>query len=151
MAIRVTAAGLGVVFGFLLAWVGFSDPDAIRRMLLLEEAYLFLVFFAALATAFAGACLVRRARVRAVLTGEPVVWSTGRPQRRHVAGSIVFGAGWALSSACPGPIAVQAGQGMAWSAFTIAGVVLGLVLFNGRDRVRDAVGSGPLTRQAQGR
>ena len=103
MAMRVTAAGLGVVFGFLLAWVGFSDPDAIRRMLLLEEAYLFLVFFAALATAYAGARLVRRARVRAVLTGEPVVWSTGRPQRRHVAGSIVFGAGLGALERLPRP------------------------------------------------
>ena len=50
-------------------------------------------------------------------------------QRRHVAGSVLFGTGWALADACPGPIATQVGQGIAWSLFTIVGVVVGIWVF----------------------
>jgi uncharacterized protein len=63
-----------------------------------------------------------------VLTGEPVAWSREAPRRPHVVGSVIFGVGWALADACPGPIATQVGQGVLWSLFTITGVVAGIVL-----------------------
>lgn len=127
--VRLAAAGFGAVFGFVLAWTQMTDPDVIRKMLLLEDAYLYLVMFSAIATAFVGVRVLRRLRVRALVTRRPVAWTVARPERRHVEGSLVFGAGWALSSSCPGPIAAQLGQGMAWSAATIAGVVIGIVLY----------------------
>jgi uncharacterized membrane protein YedE/YeeE len=127
--VRLAAAGFGAVFGFVLAWTQMTDPDVIRRMLLLEDAYLYLVMFSAIGTAFAGVRILRRLRLHAVVTGRPIAWTVGRPERRHVEGSLVFGAGWGLSSSCPGPIAAQLGQGMAWSAATIAGVVIGIVLY----------------------
>ena len=43
-------------------------------------------------------------------------------------GSLIFGVGWAVADACPGPIATQVGQGVLWSLFTITGVVAGIVL-----------------------
>ena len=139
MRIRAAAAALGTAFGFLLAWAGMSDPDAIRAMLLLDDPYLYLVFFAAVATAFGGVRALRRAGMRALLTGERISWTTARPERRHVQGSLVFGVGWALSSSCPGPIAAQLGQGIYWSVFTIAGIAMGIVLY---DRRRRGVPSG---------
>jgi uncharacterized membrane protein YedE/YeeE len=127
--VRLAAAGFGAAFGFVLAWTQMTDPDVIRRMLLLEEGYLYLVMFSAIGTAFVGVRLLRWLRLRAAVTGRPIGWTVARPERRHVDGSLVFGAGWGLSSSCPGPIAAQLGQGMAWSAATIAGVVIGIVLY----------------------
>ena len=72
-----------------------------------------------------------------MLTGEPVAWSPSAPRRRHVVGSLIFGVGWAVADACPGPIATQVGQGVLWSLFTITGVVIGMVLFL---RVGDSAG-----------
>ncbi len=135
----LVALALGAAFGFLLAWTRMSDPDAIRRMLLLEEAYLFLVFFGAVPVAFVGSRLVRRAVRRSLVTREAISWQTARPQRRHVVGSVAFGAGWAVSSSCPGPIAAQLGQGMLWSLFTIAGIVVGIVLYSRREARASAV------------
>jgi uncharacterized membrane protein YedE/YeeE len=125
------------VFGFVLAWTQMTDPDVIRRMLLLEDAYLYLVMFSSIGTAFAGVRVLRRLRLRAALTGGPIAWTVAGPERRHVEGSLVFGAGWGLSSSCPGPIAAQLGQGMAWSAATIAGVVIGIVLYGRLSSRRD--------------
>jgi uncharacterized protein len=68
-----------------------------------------------------------------VFTGEPVAWNRPRPERRHVVGSLVFGTGWAIAGACPGPIATQLGQGILWSLFTIAGLAAGVMLYQRRD------------------
>lgn len=118
---RVTAVALGLAFGFVLAWTQMTDPDVIRRMLLLEEAYLYLVMASSIAVAFTGLRLVRALRMRA--------WTTSAPARRHVAGSVVFGAGWGISYSCPGPIAAQLGQGLFWSLFTITGIMAGVALY----------------------
>lgn len=126
--LRVTAVGLGLVFGFALSWSGMTDPDLIRRMLLLEDAYFFLVMFSSMAVAFSGLRLLRACRMRALVTGEPVSWRNSRPERRHVGGSVLFGVGWATSLSCPGPIAAQLGQGMLWSLCTLTGIGAGIVV-----------------------
>lgn len=123
---RLTAVALGLAFGFVLAWTQMTDPDVIRRMLLLEDAYLYLVMASSIAVAFAGLRLLRAIRMRA--------WTTSRPTRRHVVGSAVFGGGWGVSYSCPGPIAGQLGQGLYWSLFTIAGIVVGVAVYLRRQR-----------------
>jgi uncharacterized protein len=141
IGMRAAAALFGVTFGFLLAWMQMTDPDRIRAMLLLEDAYLFLVMFSAIAVGFAGVRLLRRLEVRSLVAGEPVSWSVAKLERRHVAGSLLFGAGWGISCSCPGPIAAQLGQGMFWSFATIAGILVGLVLeprLRGQARLAEA-------------
>jgi uncharacterized membrane protein YedE/YeeE len=129
MATRVAALAFGAVFGFAISWGQFTDPDRLREMLLLEDPYLYLMMGTAVAIGFVGVRLLRRLRVRALLTGAPVAWTTSRPERRHVVGSAVFGVGWAVTDSCPAPIAGQLAQGVLWSLFTIAGVVVGIALF----------------------
>jgi uncharacterized protein len=137
--VRLTAIGLGGAFGFALAWSGMTDPDLIRRMLVLEDSYFFLIMFSSMAVAFSGLRLLRLGRVSALLTGERVSWTTARPGRRHIGGSVVFGVGWAISASCPGPIAAQLGQGFVWSLCTITGVCVGIVLQSRGVRTRAAV------------
>lgn len=120
---------VGVVFGATLTWSGLTDPNVIRGGLLFEDGYLFLFFAAALAVAFAGTQLLRITRPRALLTGERVEWKTEKPDRRSFTGAALFGTGWAIAGACPGPIAAQLGQGVSWSLFTLAGVVIGIAAY----------------------
>jgi uncharacterized protein len=126
---RIAGVAVGVVFGFVLCWSAMVDPDVIRGALLLEQSYLFLFFGSAVAVAAVGVELLRRAQTRTLLTGRPIDWPRERPQRRHVVGSIVFGVGWGVSNACPGPVAAQLGQGMAWSLPILAGIAIGVWLF----------------------
>jgi uncharacterized membrane protein YedE/YeeE len=125
---RLAGLVVGIVFGVTLSWTGMSSPDVLREALLLDNAYLYLFFASAVATATLGVWLLRRARARALLTGEPVAWVREAPRRDHIVGSLVFGVGWAVADACPGPIATQVGQGVVWSLFTITGVVAGMLL-----------------------
>jgi uncharacterized protein len=125
--VRAAAAVLGAMFGFVISWGRFTDPDRIRDMLLLNDPYLYLMMATAIAVGFFGTQLLRRRGARALLTGQPVAWSTSKPAPRHIAGAAIFGLGWSIADSCPAPIAAQLTQGVAWSLFTIAGVVLGIL------------------------
>ena len=85
MGTRLAGGLVGVVFGVTLSWTGMSSPEVLREALLLDNAYLYLFFASAVATSTLGLALLRRARVRAVLTGEPVAWTpagAAAPPRR---------------------------------------------------------------------
>jgi uncharacterized protein len=133
MSARAAGLGVGVVFGVTLSWSGLASPDVIRQALLFERSYLFLLFASAVFVAAAGLALLRRSRMRALVTRAPLEWTLERPARRHLVGSALFGLGWGIADACPGPIATQVGQGIAWGAFTFAGVVIGVYLFLRRE------------------
>ena len=129
MSTRIAAGGIGIVFGVVLSWSGMTSPEVIRAGLLFQDPYLFLFFAGAMLTALAGLRILRVRAPRALLTGETVQWETVRPERRHVAGSVLFGIGWGVAGACPGPIATQLGQGIAWGIPTAVGLVAGILLF----------------------
>ncbi len=120
MSRLAAGAAIGVVFGVVLSWSGMSSPDVIRGALLLEQSYLFLFFASAVLVATVGTELLRRR------AGVPV--DRPRPERKHYVGAAIFGVGWAVTDACPGPVATQLGQGIGWAVFTMAGIVLGIRL-----------------------
>jgi uncharacterized membrane protein YedE/YeeE len=132
--VKLAALAVGAVFGATLSWTGLSSPDVIRDGLLFRSSYLFLFFGSAVATAFVGLRLLRARRERGFLVDRPVRWSVDRPQRRHLVGSVIFGVGWGVAGACPGPIATQLGQGVWWSVFTIAGLLTGVAVYLRRQR-----------------
>jgi uncharacterized membrane protein YedE/YeeE len=115
----IRALAIGLVFGLVLCWSGMSSPDVIRDALLFKDSYLYLMFASAVLTAGVGLRLLPGRRS----------WKPERPERRHVVGSVLFGVGWGVANVCPGPVATQVGQGIAWGLVTCAGVVAGVWLF----------------------
>ena len=122
-------AAIGVLFGAMLSWSGMASPVVIRRALLFEDSYLYLMFASAVATAWLGLWVLRRRERRALMAPTTLTWPRERVERRHIVGSLIFGLGWGLSDACPGPIATQVGQGIGWGAITLAGVTIGVYAF----------------------
>lgn len=133
MSARAAGLGVGLVFGVTLSWSGLASPEVIRDALLFKDSYLFLLFGSAVLVAWVGMALLRRAERRALLVDAQITCEPERPARRHLAGAALFGLGWGIADACPGPIATQVGQGIAWSLFTFAGVVIGVYLFLRRE------------------
>jgi uncharacterized protein len=114
----------GVVFGFVLSRVGATDYDAIIGMFLLEDLHLAGVIGVAILTAAPALFLLRRlglacpAGCRYQLEQKPI-------KRGLVLGSVLFGAGWALTGTCPGTSLAQLGEGKLMALFTVAGILLG--------------------------
>lgn len=129
MSVRAVAVVAGVAFGFLISWAGLTDPDQIQAMLLFEDWYLYPMFVSAVAVGFVGLRALRGSGFRALVTRDLVAWTTAPPRQRHVVGSVLFGTGWAVADACPGPVAAQLGYASLWSLCTAAGVVVGIVLY----------------------
>jgi hypothetical protein len=95
-------------------------------MLSLDSPRIYLLMGAAVAVAFVGARLLRGRR--ALLTAERIEWRSARPTRRHLIGSVLFGIGWGITDACPGPTAAQLGGGRALALAVAAGIVVGVRL-----------------------
>ena len=127
--IALVALVFGACFGFLLSWGQFTNPDRIRDMLLVQDLYLYEMMFSAIAVGFIGIRLLRRFHARALVTGSLVDWVTERPAPHHIAGSVIFGLGWAVTDSCPAPIAGQLAQGVWWAIATMAGVFVGIELY----------------------
>jgi hypothetical protein len=95
-------------------------------MLSLDSPRIYLLMGSAVAVAFVGARLLRGRR--ALLTGEPINWAAARPTRGHIFGSVLFGIGWGISEACPGPTAAALGGGRVLALAVAVGVLVGVKL-----------------------
>jgi uncharacterized protein len=134
MKTKIVGALAGSAFGFVLAWSRVTDPEVIRRMLLLMEADVFLLMGAAVLVAAAGIRLLRAFRFRALVTGERINWVSTPIQSRHMVGSALFGAGWSVACTCPGPVAAMIGQGHLAGLVVAAGLLSGIAIKHGLDR-----------------
>jgi uncharacterized membrane protein YedE/YeeE len=141
---RATGAAVGIVFGAMLCWTGMSSPNVIRDALLFHDSYLFLFFGSAVLTSAIGLRLVR-GRTTSV-TGEKIDWRNPPIERRHIVGSLVFGIGWGIADACPGPVATQLGMGIWWSVFTLAGALIGVRIFLRRAEETEPAAETPQSR-----
>ncbi len=104
---------LGILFGLVLTKGELVSWFRIQEALRFQGLYLYEVFAAALAVAAPGFALLTRRRVRS-LAGELIVIPPKVLGRgiRYVAGGLIFGTGWALVGACPGPLFALLGAGV---------------------------------------
>ncbi len=130
MSTRIAAALIGVVFGAVLSWSGMTSPEIIREGLLFQRPLPVPLLRDRDVHGRRGAGDPAQAARRRRCS--PASASSGRPSSPSDAtssGSVLFGIGWGVSGACPGPIATQLGQGIVWGVPTTIGLVLGIVLF----------------------
>jgi uncharacterized membrane protein YedE/YeeE len=99
-----------------------------------------------LAFVMAGAILVgafaftfARRRTRSLLGLEMRLPTNNRLDRRLIAGSLLFGAGWGLAGFCPGPALVALGMGEHKAVVFVLAMLAGMVVFEwleGRNQLR---------------
>jgi uncharacterized membrane protein YedE/YeeE len=140
MKLRLAALVLGVVSGFTLSWARMTEPRTFHAMLSLDSPRIYLLMGSAVAVAFIGVRVLRGRR--ALLTGEPINWAGARPTRSHLLGSILFGIGWGISEACPGPTAAALGAGRVLALAVAAGVLVGVKLQPSLARATERVSEG---------
>lgn len=132
--LSLVAALFGSAFGFLFSVAGLNQYDAIHRMLLLENLEPFLIMGSAIATALPILWILERRKWRTPLGGS-LTLRRSRIDRRHIGGSAVFEAGWAITGACPGTAATTLGAGSVMALVLLLGIVAEISL---RDASRPA-------------
>jgi uncharacterized protein len=103
---------LGCLFGIVLVKSEVVSWFRIHEMFLFQSFHMYGVLGSAVAVAAAALAILERAGASA-LTGEPIRVDRkemGGGYRYWVGGSL-FGVGWALTGACPGPLFALIGAG----------------------------------------
>jgi uncharacterized membrane protein YedE/YeeE len=121
---------LGSLFGIVLTKAEIVSWFRIQEMFRFEAFHMYGIIGSALAVAAASVALLRRAEVHTV-TGEPI---SIPPRKLGVAyrywiGGAMFGVGWALTGACPGPMFALVGAGSSVFAVTVLSALAGTWLY----------------------
>ena len=108
---------LGLFFGMLLTNGEVTSWFRIQEMFRFDSFHMFGVIGSAIAVGALSMLLLRKLGVRSI-HGEPIVVEKKRPEKGMAIGGIIFGIGWALTGACPGPLYALTGCG--YPAFFVA-------------------------------
>jgi uncharacterized protein len=121
---------VGIAFGIVLIKGEVISWFRIQEMFRFQGFHMFGVFATALPVAILTVQAMKRFGARS-LGGErislaPKKLGTGM---RYGAGGTVFGVGWALTGACPGPLFALLGSGVGVFAVAIVGALLGTATY----------------------
>ncbi|MBX3630487.1 MAG: YeeE/YedE family protein [Nitrosomonas sp.] len=126
-----TAVMSGLIFGFGLILSGMVNPAIVLAFLDIAgtwNASLLWVMGGAVGISAVAFFIARRRS--AGFLGLPVNVSTSRViDKRLLAGSFLFGAGWGIAGFCPGPALVMAGAGSAKALLFVGAMLAGMTLF----------------------
>ena len=121
---------LGVIFGITLTKAEVVSWFRIQEMFRFQAFHMYGVIGSAVAVAAASVHLLKRLDVRA-LDGQPVEV----PARtldwgyRHAIGGAIFGLGWALTGACPGPLFILVGAGFPVMIIAVLSAIAGTWMY----------------------
>jgi uncharacterized membrane protein YedE/YeeE len=108
---------LGMLFGMILTNGEVISWFRIQEMFRFDSFHMYGVIGSAIAVGALSMLLLRRVGARS-LHGDPIVIETKRLGKGTAIGGLIFGIGWALTGACPGPLYALAGCG--YPAYVVA-------------------------------
>lgn len=116
----------GVLFGFVITKAEVISWFRIQEMFRFQGFHMYGIFATALPTAIIAVQTLKRRRAR-TFGGEPIaiepkLLGSGV---RYAVGGTIFGLGWALTGACPGPLFALLGSGIGVVGVAILGAMLG--------------------------
>lgn len=100
----------GCWFGIVLVKSEVMSWFRIQEMFRLQSFHLYGVLGSAVITGIISVWIIKKFRVRTI-EGDPVAIPPKKFHKGIVYGGLLFGFGWALTGACPGPLFAQIGSG----------------------------------------
>lgn len=100
----------GIFFGIILVKSEVLSWFRIQEMFRLQSFHMFGVIGSAIAVGMISILLIKKFNIRTVY-GEAIKLPPKTFQKGQIYGGLLFGAGWALTGACPGPLFAQIGTG----------------------------------------
>jgi uncharacterized membrane protein YedE/YeeE len=119
---------IGTFFGVVMTKSEVVRWQRVHDMFLFREPRMYLIIGSAVFVAMISMLVIKAWKLND-LDGKPIQYTPKPFHKGVVIGGMIFGAGWAITGACPGPIYSQIGAGewMAW--FTLAGALAGMYLY----------------------
>jgi hypothetical protein len=115
---------VGFFFGLVLTKGEAISWYRIQEMFRFESFHMFGIFMTAIPTGAILLLLIRKLKIK-TLEGEEIEMPKKEYHHGIIIGSLLFGFGWALTGACPGPIYAQIGSGTLVAIVTLLSALAG--------------------------
>ncbi|MCB2380224.1 YeeE/YedE family protein [Hymenobacter sp. BT635] len=115
---------LGVLFGIILTKSEVISWFRIQEMFRFQSFHMYGIIGSAIVVGLISIQLIKRNHVKSI-NGETITLADKQYNHGTWIGGIIFGLGWALTGACPGPLFAQLGSGVASAAVLILAALAG--------------------------
>lgn len=120
---------LGIVFGIVMTKSEAVSWFRIQEMFRFQAFHMYGIIGTAVTLGVTGVALIKKFKIRD-FSGNPIVFSPkDKSVYRYLVGGTIFGLGWALSGACPGPMVVNVGYGYWAMAIVFFFALVGTYLY----------------------
>jgi len=118
---------LGILFGITLTEAEVISWFRIQEMFRFQAFHMYGIIGSAIAVAAASNLLLKRRKMPTQLCEEPAAIAPPKTGwgRRYWIGGTIFGIGWALTGACPGPLFALIGGGVTVMLVAVAAALAG--------------------------
>jgi len=120
---------VGVFFGILMFKSEAASWFRIYEMFNFQSFHMFGLMGSAVATGIILVQLIKRRKMKDINKRDIVIADKEKSIARYLIGGLIFGLGWALAGACPGPMFVLAGAGYFPILIVIGGALLGTWIY----------------------
>lgn len=115
---------VGMLFGIVFVKAEIISWFRIQEMFRLQSFHMYGVIGTAIVVAAVSVFLIKKFRLKTI-HGEVVTFSPKKFNKGQVIGGTIFGLGWALTGACPGPLFAQIGAGATVILVVITSAIAG--------------------------
>ena len=119
----------GTVFGIIMFKSEAASWFRIFEMFQFDSFHMYGIIGSALATGVIGIQLVKGLKLRSFSGEEIIISPKAKGWKNYLFGGIVFGLGWGLAGACPGPIFTLVGAGFLPIILVLVFAVLGTFVY----------------------
>lgn len=114
----------GILFGIILVKAEVISWFRIQEMFRLQSFHMFGVIGSAVVVGIISVLLIKKFHIKTIYN-EPIEFVSKKFNKGNVYGGLIFGFGWAITGACPGPLFAQIGTGATVIIVTLLSAILG--------------------------
>jgi uncharacterized membrane protein YedE/YeeE len=123
----------GILFGIILVKSEVVSWFRIQEMFRLQSFHMYGVIGSAVVVGMISVLLIKKLKVKS-FEGELIKIEPKKFNKGQIYGGLIFGLGWAVTGACPGPLFAQIGTGATVVTVTLLSAIAGTWVYG---RLRD--------------
>ncbi|MFD2584215.1 DUF6691 family protein [Pedobacter vanadiisoli] len=119
----------GILFGIIMTKSEAVSWYRIQEMFRFQSFHMYGIIGTAVVLGIIAVWLIKKFKTKDI-AGNPIIFhDKDKAYIKYIFGGTIFGLGWALTGACPGPMFVNLGSGYAGMAIVILGALLGTYIY----------------------
>jgi uncharacterized protein len=119
----------GIIFGIIMVKSEAASWYRIQEMFRFHAIHMYGIMGTAVLLGIIAIYLIKKIKIKDT-QGQPILFDDiDKSWPRYIIGGLIFGLGWALAGACPGPMFVNLGYGYLTMSVVIFGALLGTYLY----------------------